>query len=83
MDPVDAGLEPPTPKAWKEAVSYTRYPTLDPRRWEGKGFPERIEKLVSEGAAIDVHEPADPLDAYFPGRRRGKVKTTRQAGEAE
>ena len=59
MDPVDAGREEPPPKAWKTAVSYSPYPPLEVRRWEGKGLPERIVSLVREGAHIEAHEPAD------------------------
>ena len=51
MDPLDTG-EAKLPSAWKNAVSYSPYPDLRPENWEGKGFPDRIMRLVREGAEI-------------------------------
>ena len=56
MDPLDTGKEK-IPKAWKDAVSYSAYPKLQPERWAGKGFPERVMELIRTGA---VFEPCDP-----------------------
>ena len=56
MDPIDAGLAPPTPKEWKAAVSFTPYPPLEVERWADKGFPERIVDLVRDGVKIEVQD---------------------------
>ena len=66
MDPLDTG-EHKIPSAWKNAVSYSPYPELRPEAWEGKGFPERIERLVRVGAEI---KPLD--DPEKQGPREGE-----------
>ena len=67
MDPLDTG-EQKLPSAWKNAVSYSPYPDLRPENWEGKGFPERIERLVRVGAEI---KPLDEPEVQGP--RAGDV----------
>ena len=55
MDPIESG-EGGLPKAWKRGVAHTPYPRLDPAAWQGKGFPDRIIRLVTEGATIEPFE---------------------------
>ena len=75
MDPIDRG-EIGLPKGYKQAVSYTPYPRPDYKRWEGKGFPDRIVAYMRDGVVID------PFEAGVTEAARGSLRGSPYAASA-
>ena len=55
MDPRDAGIS----TTWAETSKRERaWATVgwDPELWKGKGLPAAIERLMTEGAVVELHQ---------------------------
>ena len=82
MDPRDrgVGLEP---KEAKELRSWLYY-DWEPERWRGKGLPERVERLMTEGAVVE----SDAVDGGYEVRQypwasaKGQVEAMLEADRA-